>query len=174
MVIINEKKNKKDYNLKDIPEFDSKREKQKYLLNLRKEVMLLNIKSINIQVKDIKMMKYSSNPRLIGLFCLKKSLLNILSDEEYITINKTSSLNKARIYEIINSDFLVIENVFDKLSDEEINKICITTMNEIDGLKKMKAEFNYYKECRIKLLEYKLERVKEYLINRNTKQIKVK
>lgn len=40
-------------------------------------------------------------------------------------------------------------------------------MNELDGLKKMKSSI--YKESRIKLLEYKLERVKEYLINRNTK-----
>lgn len=37
MVIINETKNKKEYNLQDISEIDSKREKQKYLLNLKKK-----------------------------------------------------------------------------------------------------------------------------------------
>lgn len=170
MVIINETKNKRECNLQGTFESDSKRRKQKYLLNLKKEVMLLNVKSVSIQVKDLKMMKYSFSPRLIGLYCLKEDLLNTLNDEEYITIKKTSSLNKNRIYEIINSDFLIIENVFDVLSDEEIFKICVATMNELDGLKKMKSSI--YKESRIKLLEYKLKSVKEYLINR--KQTKVK
>lgn len=170
MVIINETKNKKEYNLQDTFESDSKRRKQKYLLNLKKEVMLLNVKSVSIQVKDLKMMQYSFSPRLIGLYCLKEDLLNTLNDEEYITIKKTSSLNKNRIYEIINSDFLIIENVFDSLSDEEVFKMCVATMNELDGLKKMKSSI--YKESRIKLLEYKLKSVKEYLINR--KQTKVK
>lgn len=175
MVIVENNKRKKKFKMPDMPNFGNRRRSVAWLLNQRKKARLLNVKSVSVQVKDIKMMIYTKKPRLVGLYS-KMSFKNALSnEEEYITIHKTSDLNKSLMYEIIEADWLVNKSELDEMSTEEIEAKCRSTECQLQILKGNKAKYSHLKlDDRIKLVEYKLNSMNEYLISRKKDKVKSK
>ena len=81
----------------------------KLLKNQKNKAQLINIKSISIQIKDIKQMKYSYLSVLKALFA-KYSKISHLDEEQYITIKKKNNYSKIIISAIINSNWIIIKN----------------------------------------------------------------
>lgn len=166
MVIVEENKTKRKYVLKQYKNMS-------YILRQRRNVRILNIKSVSVQVKDINMMIYTKDARLLSLYAkLKRSELKggSFDDEDYVLICKTSDLNKSLIYSILESDWLLKINELDEMSVEEIEAKYRSTLCQLQILKDNNAKYSHLKlDDRIKLLEYKLSSMNEYLVNRKSK-----
>ena len=96
---------------------------------------LINIKSIDIEVKAVKQMIYSNRPNLVSFYA-QLNLNENYSDDEYINISKYKKGNKTLIFEILNSNWLLkLENLESKTEKElDYERFCL--QNEIDDIKK--------------------------------------
>ena len=131
---------------------------------------LINIKSIDIEVKAVKQMIYSNRPNLVSFYA-QLNLNENYSDDEYINISKYKKGNKTLIFEILNSNWLLkLENLESKTEKElDYERFCL--QNEIDDIKKKVNSSNaYYTVNNIKLLEYKLSCLEDYIYQRMNKQ----
>ena len=170
MVIVEETKRKRKYKMPDEPKFKTRRGSINWFLRQRRNARILNIKSVSVQIKDIKMMIYSKRPRLIGLYSMMSFKNELNNDEEYITITKSSELNKLRMYEILEADWLIKKEELDEMSLELVDAKKNTDECQLKILKDNKAKYPHLKfDDKIKLLEYKLESLDEYLVNRKGK-----
>jgi|GEM_PF-5978888 len=168
MLIINKKqrlvKNKSEH----VPEFSNARLKILWLKNQRNEAILLNVKSVSLQVKDIKQMRLSSSINLISLYARFESKLSCLDDEEYITFSKQKKSDKHTILSIINADWILLQTQIENMSVEEIEKIYFELEEKIFNLKAGVVDrcrsIDYYNS--LKLLEYKRNCIGEYLSSR--------
>lgn len=164
MIIINKNKTNKEYQIPEMPNFQSRKLKVLWLRRQRMETIVTNIKSVSVQVKDIKQMIYSENPKLISLYAFLQRH-NSYNDEDYITISKYKKGNKPKIYALINADWLINIDEINNKSIDEIENECIELENIIEELKNRKKERNtsISIDDRIKLLQYKLLCLHEYL-----------
>lgn len=176
MVIIEENKRKRKYKMADMPKFKSRRSSVNFLLKQRRHARILNIKSVFIQVKDINMMIYTKDARLLSLYAkLKRTELKSgnFDDEDYVVIQKISDSNKSLIASILESDWLLKINELDEMSTELVEAKKNTLECQLRILKEDNEKYPHLKfDDRIKLLEYKLECLDEYLVNRKGKVIK--
>lgn len=169
MIIIENNKHEKKYKMPEMPMYGSKKYKIAWFLKQREHATLLNVKSVSIQVKDIKMMRYTHNTKLLSLYS-KIAFKSDENDEEYITLHKTCDLNKSLMYSIIEADWLIKINELDEMSTEEIEARCKSTECQLQILKGNKEKYPHLKfDDRIKLVEYKLNSMNEYLVNRKGK-----
>ena len=174
MVIVEETKCKRKYKMPDKPKFKSKRGNVNWLLSQRRNARILNVKSVSVQVKDIKMMMYSNRPRLYGLYSMMTFKNELNNDEEYITITKSSELNRLRMYEILECDWLIKKDELDEMSIELVDAKKNTDECQLRILKDNKSKYPHLMlDDKIKLLEYKLESLNEYLVNRKCKTKKL-
>jgi len=117
-------------------------------------------------------MIYSDNSRLISFYT--KSCRNNyynLNDFDYITIYKTNELKKDLIYSLINTDWLINVDDIKHKSFEEIEEDCNVLENKINLLKeKINHNSPIYHNInnRIKLLQYKLSCLNEFLLTKKT------
>jgi len=170
MVIVEENKRKRKYKMPDMPKFGSKEYKMAWLLREKKKATLLNVKSVSVQVKDIKMMIYSNKIRLISLSSIMSFRQELNNNEEYITIRKTSDLNKSTMYEILEADWLLKANELDEMSIELVEAKKKSDECQLQVVKELKEKYPYLRlNNKIKLLEYKIESLNEYLVNREGK-----
>ena len=168
-MIIVETNNNKNYKLNNTSSIKLPIYKFLMLKRQRIEQVLKSIKSIDIQVKDIKMMKYSNNIKLL-LFYVKASLKDFHDDEDYINIPNNDK-NKNLLYSILNADWILNKNRLDAKSNEELiyDKLIIyknIRKNIIDT--KIDARFKN------ELLKYKYDSLLEYLDNRENIKSKIK
>ena len=170
MVVVEENKTKRKYKMPDMPKFSTRRGSINFLLRQRRKARILNVKSVSVQVKDVKMMIYSRNPRLVGLYSRMSFRNELNNDEEYIEVRKTSDLNKSLMYEILEADWLIKINELDKMCIELVEAKKKEDECQLRMLKDNKAKYSHLRiDDRIKLLEYKLECLDEYLVNRKGK-----
>lgn len=169
MIIINKTRKNKKYQTTKIPNFKNKKSKLVWLKQQRMNVILANIKNVSIQVKDIKQMIYSSNSFLVALYT-KLSLNNYNSNDDYITIPK-SKYNKTLIYSLITTDWLINYDDIKNKTDEEIEQICMEIENKISKLMDNSIKEKYYCNInnKIRLLQYKLSCLTEYLSKKDNK-----
>ena len=150
----------------------SRRRSVAWLLNQRKNARLLNVKNVSVQVKDVKMMIYTKDARLLSLYAkLKRAELKggSFDDEDYVLICKTSDLNKSLMYSILESDWLLNINELDEMSTELVEAKKKTDECQLRILKVDNEKYPHLKlDDRIKLLEYKLGCLDEYLVNRKS------
>ena len=154
----------------DMPKFSTRRGSINFLLRHRRNSRILNVKSVSLQVKDIKIMMYSNRSRLYGMYSMMTFKNELNNDEDYITITKSSELNKHRMYEILEADFLIKQNELDEMSIELVEVKKKSDEEQLKRLKENKTRYPHLKyDDKIKLLEYKLESLNEYLVNRKSK-----
>ena len=175
MIIITKTKQQTEYIIPPMPNFENRRTRVAWLRNQKMQAALSNIESVSIQIKDIKHMIYTRNPRLISLYT-KFNLPNknySYQDEDYITITKNNQLNKSLIYALINTEWIInIENINNK-TNEEIEQQCIETQNIISKLTEKKKTTTMYTEIdnQIKLFNYKLSCLSNILTNKEENTI---
>ena len=170
MIIINKTKHIKEYQIPEMPNFQHRKSKVAWLKRQKMLAAISNIKSISVQIKDIKYMIYSNNPRLISLytkFYLSNSS-NSYDDNDYIIIHNSTDLNKSLIYAIISTDWLLNFDDIEKKSVEEIRKECLDLQNKIYELNERKKQMINHEniDFKIKLYEYKLSCLKKLELNK--------
>lgn len=170
MITITKVKNPKKYQIPEMPNFENRRAKVVWLRKQKELVSLPNIKSVSVQVKDIKQMIYSKNPRLISLYA-KFHLNNVdssYSDNDYITILKSSNLNKSLIYALISAEWLLDFEYIEKQPLEEIQQESLDLQNKIFKLYERRKQMINHGDIdfKIKLLEYKLSCLSEFTLNK--------
>lgn len=169
MIIINRKKKIEQYKFEQMPNFSHKRSAMVWYHVQKMNAELINIKSIDVQVKDIKKMIYSHRPSLVSLYA-QFNLLGEYSDDDYINISKYKKGNKHLIYKILNANWLLkLENLEDK-TEEELEYEIFCLQNKIDEMKKKINSNEYYYGHNIKLLEYKMSCLEDYIFQRVNKQ----
>lgn len=96
---------------------------------------LVNIKSIDIQVKDIRQMIYSHNPRLVSLYAQLNLIGRYSDDDYYINISKYKTDNKSLILEILNANWLLKLEDLENKTDEELEYESLCLQSKIDNIK---------------------------------------
>lgn len=171
MINITKTKQAKEYQMPEMPNFENKRAKVVWLKTQQMLGAIHNIKSVSVQVKDIKHMIYSKNPRLISLYARLRFIDNCSSynnNNDYITITKSSNLNKSLMYALISSDWLLdIEDLKNK-SIKELQQECTNLQNKICELNEKRKQMINHGEIdfKIKLFEYKLSCLSEFTLNK--------
>jgi hypothetical protein len=125
---------------------------------------LLNIKHVSIQYKDIRMMLFSNDKRLVNLYM--RTNFNDVNDEDYMQISRFKDGCDIIVSLIINSDWLINEEILSNMSEEDIHIECLIIENKIYNLKKQKMTEDI--ENKIILLEYKLNEYRNYLDKNKT------
>lgn len=169
MIHITKTKQVKKYQMPEMPNFEHQRAKIVWLRRQKMLATISNIKSVRVQIKDIKQMIYSKNLGLISLY--NRFYLNNSSsydENDYITITKSTKQYKALIYALVSNDWLLDIEVLNNKSIEELQQEIIDLQNQIYELKHKKNKM--IKQCdidsKIKLLEYKLSCLSEFIVNK--------
>ena len=167
MVIVEETKRRRKYVLKQYKNLA-------YILRQRRNVRILNVKSVGVQVKDVKMMIHDRRDEFTDLYSRKICRDGLNNDEEYIIIRKSSEKNKNIMYEILKADWLIKKEELDNMSIEEIEEKKKEDECRLERLKYYRTRNSYMKlDAIILLLEYKIKCLDEYLVNRKS-NIKIK
>ena len=169
MISVTKTKQIKKYQIPEMPNFEHRRTKLAWLRRQKMLATISNIKSVNIQFKDIKQMIYSNNPRLISLhakFCFDNN--SQYNDNDYITITKSTSLNKSLVYDLISADWLLDIDGVEKKSIEELQQECMDLQKKIYELNESKKQIINHGniDFKIKLFEYKLSCLSEFILNK--------
>jgi len=163
MVIVEETKRRRKYVLKQYKNLA-------YILRQRRNVRILNVKSVGVQVKDVKMMIHDKRTEFTDLYSRKICRDGLNNDEEYIIIRKSSEKNKNIMYEILKADWLIKKEELDNMSIEEIEEKKKEDECRLERLKYYRTRNSYMKlDDIILLLEYKIKCLDEYLVNRKGK-----
>lgn len=168
MINITTTKQTKEYQIPEMPNFENKRAKVVWLKTQQMLGTICNIKSVSVQIKDIKHMIYSKNTRLISLYARFRFNNGSYNDNDYITITNSNNLNKTFIYALISSDWLLnIEDLKNK-SIEELQQECTNLQNKICELNEKRKQMINHGEIdfKIKLFEYKLSCLSEFTLNK--------
>ena len=184
MLIINRTKKLKKYEMPKMPDFEYKILKYAWLRYQKREAELINIRSIDIQVKDIKQMIYAKSFRMVSLHakCLRNMYNTKINDEDYITLvkakkgSKKESVNKELIYDIITADWIINSEEIEDKSIEELENELQNIESRIQrlNLKLTKGAFSKSDIAnRINLLTYKYDCIYDYL-RKKQENIKLK
>ncbi len=160
MIIITKLKTPKKYTEIEMPNFETQRAKVIWLRSQKKLLLLSTIKSVGVQVKDIKQMIYSEDSKLISLYTKFNRIKQSYSDDDYITITKRKPINK----DLISADWIINANISDKsVSDleQEYNDLNIKIFKLIEA--KATSLYKNKLDNKIRLYQYKLLCLKEYL-----------
>ncbi len=162
MIIINKKKKIEQYKFEQMPNFSHKRSVIAWHHVQQMKYELLNIKSIDIQVKDIRQMIYSHRPILVSLYAQLDGEYN---DDDYINISKSKRGNKILIFEILNANWILKLDDLKSKTESELEAERCYLQNRIDDMKKKANSSNEY-DYNIKLLEYQLSCLEDYMFRR--------
>lgn len=170
MIIINKRKKIERYNFEQMTNFSHKRSAIVWYRIQKMNAELINIKSVDIQVKDIRQMIYSHIPSLVSLY-VQLNLIGGYSDDDYINISKYKKDNKALIFEILNANWLLKLEDLENKTDEELEYESLCLQSKIDDMKKRANSPSAYRsKHNIKLLEYKLACLEDYIHQRMSEQ----
>lgn len=163
MVTVEETKRKRKYVLKRYKNLA-------YILRQRRNVRILNVKSLGVQVKDVKMMIHDRRAEFTDLYSRKICRDGLNNDEDYIIISKSSEKNKDIMHEILKADWLIKKEELDNITIEEIEIKKSEDECRLERLKNYRTRGSYMKlDDIILLLEYKIKCLDEYLVNRKGK-----
>jgi len=170
MIIINQTKQEKIYQIPKMPNVQHRKSKIMWLKRQKMLASISSIKSVSVQVKDIKQMIYSKNTYLVSLYA-KFHLINSRSsynDNDYITISKSSDLNKSLIFALISTDWLLDAGYIEKKSIEEIQQECLDLQGKIHELYERRKQIINHEgiDFKIKLFEYKLSCLSEFTLDK--------
>lgn len=146
------------------PKFKNKNEEFCWYRKQQMKEQLLNIKHVSIQYKDIRMMLFSNDKRLVNLYM--RTNFNDVNDEDYMQISRFKDGCDIIVALIINSEWLINEDVISNMSEDEIHIECLLTENKIYSLKKVYQTEEVINK--IILLEYKLNEYRNYLDKNKT------
>lgn len=168
MIIVTKLKQPKKFVEREMPNFESRRAKVIWLKNQKKLLALSTIKSVSVQVKDIKRMIYSEDPRLISLYAKFNLNRQSYNDDDYITFTKRKDINKSLIYSLISADWIINYDDIINKSDNDLLHECNELNSRISSLIEMTktSPYKHKLEHKIKLYQYKLLCLSEYLDNR--------
>ena len=170
MIIINRKKKIEQYKFEQMPNFNHRRAAIVWYHIQQMNAELINIKSIDIQVKDVRQMIYSHNPRLVSLYA-RLNLIGGYSGDDYINISKYKKGNKSLIFEILNATWLLKLEDLENKTEEELEYESLCLQSRIDDMKRRANSPSAYRtEHNIKLLEYKLTCLDDYKHQRMSEQ----
>ncbi len=167
MIIITELKQQRKCVEKEMPNFKLQSAKIMWLNTQKKLLALSTIKKVSIQVKDIKHMIFSEDSKLISLYARFNLTKQTYSDDDYITITK-KIINESLIYSLISTDWLINANDVNSKSVSDIEQEYIDLNNKISKLieEKSTSPYKHKLDNKIKLYQYKLSCLKEYLDNK--------
>lgn len=171
MIIINKKKEIEEYKFKEckfgeMSKIQHFRAQRAWLKKQEMEATLINIKSVDVQVKDIIQMRYSQNPQLLSLFA-KLNLNTPYNDEDYINISKRKKENRTLIYALVSAEWILNLEELENKSPEELEKECFDLQNRINVIKSNKNKKHLTETTgRLHLLEYKLTCLSEFLLSK--------
>lgn len=168
MIIITKLKQPKKHIEKEMPNLKTRCAKIMWLNAKKKLLALSTIKNVSVQVKDIKHMIFSEDSKLISLYARFNLTNQTYSDDDYITITKRKSIDKSLIYSLISADWLINANDINSKSISDLEQEYIDLNNKISKLieEKSTSSYKYKIDNKIKLYQYKLSCLKEYLDNR--------
>ena len=146
------------------PKFKDKNEEFCWYRRQKMKEQLLNIKYVSIQYKDIRMMLFSNDKRLINLY-MRTNFADV-DENDYISISRFKDGCDIIVSLIINSDWLINEEVLNNMNEEEIYIECLLIENKIHNLKKLYQTEEI--ENKIILLEYRLSEFRKYLDKNKT------
>ena len=131
---------------------------QKWIQKKKKELDFSDITSIEVQLKDIKQMKYSKEFYLQMLY----HLVDLTEQEDdYIILSRYKKGTTPYIRKLIHTPWLINEEEIEQKTITELEQDCIQVIQMI----KRKHDFNTKK-----LLEYKLNCLEEYLLQRKLQE----
>ena len=163
MVVVEETKRRRKYVLKQYKNLA-------YILRQRRNVRILNVKSVGVQVKDVRMMIHDRRDEFTDLYSRKICRDGLNNDEDYIIISKSSEKNKDIMHEILKADWLIKKEELDNMTIEEIETRMNVDECRLERLKNYRTRGSYMKlDDIILLLEYKIKCLNEYLVNRKGK-----
>ncbi len=163
MYIVNKTKIEKKYKFPSMSYLNHRKTQVAWINYQKMKATLINIKSIDIQIKDIRKMIYTSNPLLINLYN-KINFISSANETDFIEIKKNSSFNEALIFQILEVDWLLnladLQNKTPELLTEEIEFLesCL-----LEHTSNITPTTPYHQTYHLRLLEYKLLCLKEYL-----------
>lgn len=169
MIVVTKNKREKKYVCQETPGFHSRYERAIFNRRQNKQEAIQNIKSVSVQVKDIKKMVYSDSVPLQS-FSAKFEFIRANSsvtynDDDYITIRKKNNSNGSLIYALITEDWLINKEELKNKTIEELNNECNLLKKEIlrlsDIYENSKPHSRYSVKRRFKLLQYKLSCLEE-------------
>ena len=163
------------YKVEQMPNFNHAIHAYSWQRSQKMNAELINIKSVDIQVKDIMQMRYAHRPRLTGLYTqlnfVRANLIEKYSDDDYINISMHEKVDEYLIFEILNAKWLLKLEDLENKTEEELEYEKCLLQNKIEDRKKSVSPFNtYYSSHNIKLLEYKLSCLEDYIFQRTNKQ----
>ena len=178
MIIINKNQKLKEYQVPKMPNYERVTLEHVWQKRQKMESTLINIKSIDIQIKDINQMIYSSSFRMVSFFAKYQRYLRQYShsDEEFITIPKCvkgnkKPINNELIYDIITADWIIN---MDELETKSIKTIQAELLSLEEQIERLKAKLHSNNlssvdiNNKIQLLSYKKACLEDY-IQENTK-----
>ena len=121
------------------------------------DTVLNNVKSISIQLKDINMMEFSSNPVLKAFGTIYR-IDDYENLEEYIEIPNKHETSKL-IYNILSSDWFIIEERLDQNLEAE----CEALQDKIDNYNRTRKTFKPEEEHEYTLMLYRLKELKRLI-----------
>lgn len=168
MIQITKTKKLKNYQMPKMPLFHNRKEKILWLRRQKMLAMISNVKSVSVQVKDIRQMIYSNNPRLISLYTKLQHSKNKYKDNDYIPITKSTSINESQIYALLSADWLLDMEVVRNKSLEELREECDNLQNQIARLNETRnnAVNPTNLDNKIRLLKYKLSNLIEITLTK--------
>jgi hypothetical protein len=145
------------------PNFKSKKEELAWYRKQKMKAQLLQIKHVSIQYKDIQMMLFDEDRRLVNLY-MRTDFSKIDDLDKYIQISRFKDGCDIIVSLIINSTWLVNFDEFDNKTLYEIEVECNSIESEINNLKSL-SQTDKIKN-RIILLEYRLNTIREFALNK--------
>lgn len=145
------------------PKFNNRKEELAWYRKQKMKAQLSQIKHVSIQYKDIKMMLFDEDRRLINLY-MRTDFSQVDDLNKYIQISRFKDGCDIIVALIINSDWLVNQEILDNKSLDEIEIECNNIENKINDLKSL-TQTDEVKN-KIILLEYKLSTIREFVFNK--------
>ena len=131
---------------------------QTWLIKKKNELELSEITSVEVQIKDIKQMKYSED---IYLQTLYRMVNHMRSEEDFIILSKHNKNALPYIWQLLHTSWLINEEEMEKKTNQEIEAECLKLMQQM----KRKTQLNQKK-----LIEYKWYCLQEYLLQRKLRE----
>ena len=184
MIIINRNQKLKEYQIPKMPVYERVTLEHVWLKEQERNAKLVNIKSIDIQIKDINQMIYSNSFRMVSAFAKYQRYLRRFShsDEEFITIYKCEKgnkkpINNKLIFDIITADWIIDMDEIRNKSRETLLEEISSLEYQIGELKEKLASSSLSKvdlNNKIQLLSYKKTCLEDYLNEKTKDSDKVK
>ena len=158
-------KHKKKEKIPTPPKFENEYDMACWYRKQQMKSTLLQIKHVSIQYKDIQQMLFENDRRLVNLY-MRTDFSHIDDLNKYVQISRFKDGCDIIVYLIITSDWLVNQEELEQKTFKEIDQECLDVEKEIRYLQQQPKTDRT--ENKIRLLEYKLNTIREFLDKNKT------